>query len=170
LNEFVAVAVVSSISPKDGLLKLKLYSDFTQQILNTDCFYIDFFGNIRKIFIEKVVRRSGNFFLKIKNFSEERELKIFLNKEILLPKDSFLLDENSYLISDLLNCQVFYKKKLLGIVENVLDVPMNNVLVIRNKNNKEMMIPFVLKFFEKINIEEKKIYLSTESKFLQDEN
>jgi len=47
---------------------------------------------------------------------------------------------------------------------------MNYVLEIIQKNNKTLMIPFVLKFFESIDADKKIIYLSKESRFLYDEN
>lgn len=170
MNEFVAIAVVTSIAAKDGLLKLKLFSENKQQILSQNFIYIDFFGNIRKIIIDEIVSRGGSFFLKLKDFSEERELQIFLNKEILIPKNKIVLDKDTYLISDLIGSEVYYKKKYIGKVEDVLDVPMNYVIEIRRKNNNMLMIPFVLKFFESIDSENKIIYLSKESKFLYDEN
>jgi 16S rRNA processing protein RimM len=169
LNEFVAIAVVTSIAAKDGLLKIKLFSEDKQQILNQDFVYFDFFGNIRKILIEEVVYRSGSYLVKLKNFAEERELEVFLNKEILILKNQVMLDKNAYLISDLIGCKVYFRKKYIGEVENVLDVPMNYVLEIR-QNKKELMIPFVLKFFDSIDIEKRIIYLSKESRFLYDEN
>lgn len=170
MNEFVTIAVVTSVAAKDGLLKLKLFSEDKQQLLNQDFVFIDFFGNIRKIFIDEVVSRGGSYFVKLKDFSEERELQAFLNREILIPKNKIVLDKDTYLISDLIGCEVFFKKKYIGKVEGVLDVPMNYVIEIRQKNNKVLMIPFVLKFFESIDAEKKIIYLSKESKFLYDEN
>ncbi len=170
MNEFVVIAVVTSIAVKDGLLKLMLFSEYKQQIFNLDFVYFDFFGNIRKIFIDEVVTRGGSYFVRFKNFKDEHELQIFLNKEILIPKNQIVLDNDSYLISDLIESKVYFSKKYIGKVENVLDVPMNYVLVIRKKNNEELLIPFVLKFFEAIDINKKKIYLSKESKFLYDEN
>ncbi len=170
MNDFVTIAVVTSISRKDGFLKLKIFYEDVQQILKQDYVFFDFFGNIRKIFIDEVISRSGSYFIKFKNFSEERELKIFLNKEVLIPKNKIVLDKGTYFISDLIGSEVYYKKKYIGKVENVLDVPMNYVLEIIQKNNKTLMIPFVLKFFESIKPEKKVIYLSRESKFLYDEN
>ena len=170
MNEFVTIAVVTSISRKDGFLKLKIFYEDVQQILKQDYVFFDFFGNIRKIFIDEVISRGGSYFVKFKNFSEERELKIFLNKEVLIPKNKIVLDEGTYFISDLIGSEVYYKKKYIGKVENVLDVPMNYVLEIIQKNNKTLMIPFVLKFFESIDADKKIIYLSKESRFLYDEN
>lgn len=170
MSEFVAIAVVTSISVKDGFLKLKTFSDYKQQILNLGYCFVDFFGNIRKIVFDQVVLRGGNIFVKFKDFSQQRELEIFLNKEILIPKNQLVLEKDSYLISDLIGCDVYYRKKFIGIVENVLEVPMNFILEIRRKDNSELLIPFVLKFFDSIDAANKIIYLSKESKFLYDEN
>jgi len=102
LNEFVTIAVVTSISRKDGFLKLKIFYEDVQQILKQDYVFFDFFGNIRKIFIDEVISRGGSYFVKFKNFSEERELKIFLNKEVLIPKNKIVLDKGTYFISELI--------------------------------------------------------------------
>lgn len=170
MDEFVAVAVITSISSKDGLLKLNFSSQNSQQISNRNFVYVDFFGNKRKIFIEKLISRGNNFFVKLKNFHNDRELEIFLNKKLFIPKKELILRDNEYLVSDLIGCKVHYKKECIGIVENVLEVPMNYVLEIRRMDNTEIMIPFVLKFFESINADKKIIYLNNESRFLYDEN
>lgn len=170
-NEFIAVASITSYSAKDGLLKLKIFFEEKQQILAQKFFFIDFYGNIRKIFVEKIVQRGDSNFVKFKGFSEERELKIFLDKEILIQKKNLVLDENTFLTSELIDCEVFFRKKKIGKVVNVIIVPSNNLIEIRIDDGKELMIPFVLKFFEKIDTFKKKIYLSEKSSFLlYDEN
>lgn len=170
MNDFVSIAYVTSVAVKDGLLKLKVPSDNKQILLNQNFVYFDFFGNIRKFTVDEIILRGEVFFLRLKNFAEERELQIFVNREVLIPKNHIVLEKDTYLFSDLIGCKVYFKKKYIGQVENVVDVPMNYVLEIKQKDKKDLMIPFVLKFFESIDIEKKVIYLSKESKFLYDEN
>ncbi len=169
MNKFVAVAFVTSVSHK-GLLKVKFLSEHLQQIKNKNWVFVDFFGNIKKIFVDEIISQNDNVFIKLRDFKTKRELEIFKNKEILIPKSQLVLSDDTYLISDLMYCEVLLVDKIIGRVEDIIDVPMNQVLIVRRINNSELLIPFVLKFFDKIDIEKKKIYLNRENRFLYDEN
>lgn len=166
MDVYIDIAVITSINDKNGFLKLKFIRNYKQQLLQQPFVFIDFFGYKKKLFVEKIIPQGKNYFLKFKNFSERRELEIFLNKKIFIRREDLLIKENDYLVSDLIDCKVFQDKNFIGVVLDVLEIPNNKLLYIKLKNNKEIFIPFVLNFFENINIESKIIYLNEESRFL----
>lgn len=164
MNDFFLIAKVVSVSVKDSFLKLKLFTDHPEKLYTTDFIFVDFWGNKKKFFIEEILKRGDNYFLKLKNFSTERELQAFLDKEIFQkPENLAPLKENTFYIHDLVGCKVFCEDKFLGTVKDVISTPANDVLELIDDKNETKLIPFVLKFFEEINPDQKIIFVKEDS-------
>jgi 16S rRNA processing protein RimM len=80
------------------------------------------------------------------------------------------LPDNSFYIHDLIGCKVFCADKFLGCVKDVLSTPANDILELITDDNQTKLIPFVLKFFEEINPEEKIIFVKEDSGICDDED
>lgn len=171
MDELFLIAKVVSVSVKDGLLKLKLFTDHPEKLFTTDFIFIDFWGSKKKFFIENVVKRGENYLIKLKNFSAERELSAFIGREIFLKQSDLLpLDDNSFYIHDLIGCKVYCSDKFLGKVKDVLSTPANDILELITEDSGVKLLPFVLKFFEEINPEEKIIFVKADSGICDDED
>lgn len=171
MNDFFLIAKVVSVSARDGFVKLKLFTDHPEKLYSANFVFIDFWGNKKKIFIDEILKRGENYLLKLKNFSTERELQVFIGKEVfLLQKDLPPLSDNSFYIHDLIGCKVFCAGKFLGIVKDVLSTPANDVLEVINEKNEIRLLPFVLKFFDEINPEQKIIFVNKDSGICDDED
>ncbi len=171
MDDFFLIAKVVSVSAKDGFIKLKLYTDHPEQLFTTDFIFVDFWGNKKKFFIEEILKRGESFLLKLKSFSTERELQVFSGKNIFLKqKDLPALQENSFYIHDLIGCKVSSSGRIIGIVKNILSTPANDVLELVDENNKIKLLPFVLKFFDEINPEQKIIIVKEDSGICDDED
>ncbi|MGQ9798625.1 MAG: ribosome maturation factor RimM [Ignavibacterium sp.] len=171
MDEYFLIAKVVAVSVRDGFLKLKLFTDHPEKLLTTKFIYVDFWGSKKKFFIEEIVKRGENYLFKLKNFSAERELQVFIGREIFLKQSDLLpLPDNSYYIHDLIGCEVFCSEKFLGSVKDVISTPANDVLELITDNNQTRLIPFVLKFFEKINPEEKIIFVKKDFGICDDED
>lgn len=171
MDEFFLIAKVVSVSVKDGLLKLKLFTDHPEKLFTTDFIFIDFWGSKKKFFVENVVKRGENYLIKLKNFSAERELSVFIGREIYLKQSDLLpLDDNSYYIHDLIGCNVYCSDTFLGKVKDVLSTPANDILELITEDGEVKLLPFVLKFFEEINPKEKIIFVKADSGICDDED
>jgi 16S rRNA processing protein RimM len=171
LNDFFLIAKVVSVSPKDGFIKLKLFTDHPEKLYTTKYVFIDFWGNKKKFFIEEILKRGETFLLRLKNFSTERELEVFVGRDLFLEQSELIpLSDNSFYIHDLIGCQVYCSEKYLGIVKDVLSTPANDVLEITGKHDEIKLLPFVLKFFDEINPEQKIIFVKEDSGICDDED
>lgn len=171
MDEFFLIAKVVSVSVKDGFLKLKLFTDHPEKLFTTEFIFVDFWGSKKQFFIEEIIKRGENYLLKLKNFSAERELQAFVGREIFLNQSDLMpLPDNSFYIHDLIGCKVFCADKFLGNVKDVISTPANDILELITDNNQTKLIPFVLKFFEEINPEEKIIFVKEDSGICDDED
>lgn len=171
MNDFFLIAKVIGFSPKDGYLKLKLFTDHPENLYSIKSVYVDFWGSKKNFFVEDVIKRGESYLLKLKNFSSDRELSAFTNREIFIGKgDLKPVSENEFYIHDLLGCRVFCGEKFLGKVIDVLSTPANSVLEISDESNNSKLLPFVLKFFDEINPEQKIILVKKDSGICDDED
>lgn len=170
-NDFYLVAKIASLSPKDRLLKLDVFTDFSERLLSLENIYVDFFGNKKKIKVEEIFKKGDSFFIKFSGFSTERELQVFLNRELFVDKKNLVkLPENKFFVHDLVNCKVLCSGKLFGTVKEVISTPANDVLEIIRSDGTTIMLPFVLKFYDVVDVQKKVIKIDPKSGLCDYEN
>lgn len=84
----------------------------------------------------------------------------YIGYEVLIERNEKLKEKDNYFYSDLLNCQVIYNDEIIGNVINIIDNGIHYLLRIKRTDKKDLLYPFVEKFIEKIDVENKKIYLN----------
>ena len=82
-----------------------------------------------------------------------------------LKRDVNIFPAGHIFTSDLIGSNVFVEGKVIGVIKEVMKTNANDVLVIVNAEKKEVLIPFVLNFFEKFNADEKKLILNITKDF-----
>ncbi len=84
----------------------------------------------------------------------------YIGYEILLEKQDEELLEGYYHYADIWKCDVYYNDELIGNVIDMFDSGSHLILRIKREDKKDLLYPFVEKFIEKVDVENKKIYLS----------
>jgi 16S rRNA processing protein RimM len=160
LNDFFVVARITSISGSEGFLNLQVITDFPENLFTLKEVFLDFFGSKKKFFVEEVKRSGKSYRIKFKKFDSVRELEVLVGRDIYIENTNVKdLPEGNYFIHDLIDVHVWQDNKILGVIREVLTLPANDVFVIKGENNNEVMIPFVLSFIEKLDIENKILIL-----------
>lgn len=139
--------------------ELRLISDFKYK---DKVFKKDMFIYIGKDKIkEKIVsyRKHKHFdmiclegYYNINDVLKYKGLQAYVNKE------DIKLDNNRYLNEDLIGLDVVVGSYLIGRVDNI-EKNVQELIVVKNKN-KEYLIPYNDYFVEKIDIDNKKIYIN----------
>lgn len=160
MNDFFLVAHIISTSGLEGFLKLQLITDFPDRLASLKEVYLDFFNMKKKFIIEEVKRSNKSFLIKFERFDSERELQVLLGRDIYISgKDLPELPEGSIFNHDLVNAEVWRENILLGRIREIMNLPANDIFVIVDESGNELLIPFVLSFIEKFDIESKKLIL-----------
>lgn len=111
--------------------------------------------------VQSVKYVKNNPILKIKGYDSIEESTSFIGKSIFVDrKDAIELKENEYFIIDLIGIDVFVRNEKFGTVVDCLKNKANDIIVVKH-NDKEVLIPLVADFIEKINIESKCINVKT---------
>ena len=70
------------------------------------------------------------------------------------------LDEDEFFIADMIGMDVYtVDNKHVGVLKDVLQYAANDVYVIKGEEDKEYLIPAVMKFVPEIKMEEKKMII-----------
>lgn len=104
--------------------------------------------------IKKSRLQKNHYIIQFEEVNSIDEANLILKKNIYIKRDNIYLDTDEYLISDFVDCKIIDNEKNIGNVENIL----------YNKSNffiqcGKLIIPINEKYFEKIDIIKKEIYV-----------
>jgi 16S rRNA processing protein RimM len=172
LADYFLIAKIIQAFGKNGFVKISSYSDFPQRFFNLKNVYVDFEGDKKKFFVENVTRQKNFFALKFKNFDSDKDVEVLSGKEIFVDDENLVkLPNDFFFIHDLIGSKVFKNDEQIGEITDVINLPANDVYVIRDKEQKEILIPAVLEFIESFDPQKKVMILKPGSDFYeQDED
>ena len=126
---------------------------------------ISSFNNYKTVYVEDIetynlqyIKNMNNLLIgKFKEIDNIDDLPEVLGKSIFIDySEKRQMQEDEYLISDLIGLEVYERDKLIGVVDDVLQYGANDVFKIKS-GSMERFIPNVKKFIKKIDMIEKKI-------------
>lgn len=122
--------------------------------------YVDIDNNKIKLFIENIRYYKNLVIVKFKNIDNINLVEQYKGKYVFIDEEDKLdLPENTYYISDLLNSKVIYNNEVFGILVDIYNVQSNDVYVIKNNNNKQIVIPANEDIIQSIDINKKEIII-----------
>ena len=149
MGNFYLIATVTSVSGKKGAVKIISHSDYPERFFYLSKVYIDFFGEKKLFFVERVRQNKNLFTLKFKNFNSDRDSEILVGKEIFVDEENLVrLPDNHFFIHDLIGSRVIKNDKELGVIKDVLQYPANDVYVIEDSVGKEILLPAIIGFID----------------------
>lgn len=118
------------------------------------------------IYIGKDNKETINSYRKHKNFdmitlvgyNNINEVLKYKGKYAYVDQNDIPLEKDKYLDEEIIGLHAIYEETDKGIVKNVERYDKTNLLVIKNKD-KEYLIPYNDNIIEKIDIDNKKIYI-----------
>ena len=164
MSEFFLIAEIISEFRKDGSVILKSYTDFPQHFFDLEKIFVDYFGNKKELSIEFVEEINNSIVVKFDKFNDREDVQFLIGKKLYVDsKNLYELPDSSYYLHDLIGSEVYRDSLFFGKLVDVLNIPGNDVYVIENNDGKQIMIPGVEEYFENIDIDNRKLFLSEES-------
>lgn len=135
--------------------ELKVLPQDPNAFKNLDEFIISGYDQIFKT--EKISIKNDRFVkLKIYGYDDINLVTQFRNHDIFIfSQKENKLDENEYLVSDLIGCKIVFKGKAIGIITDVLNYGATDIFVFETPEKQEKQVPFVDDFFERIDVKNK---------------
>ena len=117
-------------------------------------FYV---GKEKKEFIIESYRKHKQFDMVV--FKDNYDINLVEHLKgsfVYINKSDLILNKNEFLAVDLIGFNVIINDKLIGVVDNVIETPANEVLVLDNN----VMIPYVKAFINNIDEKNKRVYVN----------
>jgi len=169
--EYLLIGKIDSVIGNDGFVKITSYSDFPKRFHALSEVYLDFWGDKKKFIIEKTGYHKQSLLIKFKNFNSKRDSELLEGKEIFITSDDVIkLPENNFFIHDLIGSKVLFNDEIIGEITDVMKTPANDVIVLRDDDDKEILLPFVPDFIESFDPERKIMILKQDIDLSDDED
>lgn len=144
--EKIRIAKIVNTHGIRGDLKLKSYSDFVEERFKKGHHvYIRYNNEDIEMVVNKHRTHKGMELVCFEDHLDINLVEKYKNCYIYDYKDTDLLDEDEYYVSDLIGCDVYDKGEFIGKVEDVQLYPHHDILIVKN-NDKEYKIPYVNAF------------------------
>ena len=170
MDDLFLIAEVKAIYGSNGFVLIDSFSDFYERFFQLNSVYVEVFGSVKKFFVEDVKELNGSFVIKFKGFDSSEDVQFFVGQKVYVEKkDVVKLSENVFFIHDVIGSKVFKESKLIGVVEDVLVLPANDVFVVIDQNKKRILVPAVENFIESFDADEKSLKLVSGCDLLYDD-
>ena len=170
MKEYYLVAKIVSAFGKDGFVKVSSFTDFPEHFLTLKKVYLDFFGEKKEFFINKVKNSGNTYLFKFRNFDSEKDVEVLAGKEIFVDSEELIkLPANYFFIHDLIGSRVLRNNVEIGKIKNVVSFPANDVYVIENQQGEEILIPAIQDYIEHFDPAKKLLKLKPGKELYEDD-
>ncbi len=160
MSEFFLIAEIKAVYDSNGFISLRSYSDFPERFADLEKVYIDVFGDKRIFFVSEVEYTGSEILLKFENFDSEEDTDFLVRKKIYVESEKAVkISEGTYFIHDLIGSKVIQGVEEIGVLSDVLNLRCHDVYVVKDVNDKEILIPAVQDFIKAVKINDKTVEL-----------
>ena len=146
-----------------GEVSLFLDVSNPQDYQQLESVFIEIDGKLVPFFVEHVkIKNKGFITVKFQDVHTEADAKSLLKKSLYLPLELLReLDEKSFYDHEILGYEVIDSSSgNIGKVSDIMDLKSNPLLVITNKDNKEILIPIFEGLVQKVNRKTKSLFIT----------
>ena len=147
-DDFILVGNFGRPIGLKGSIKLNSFTRPPENIKSYNSFYLKEENSYIELEVKKITTSGKNLIIFLNNCSSLEEVeKSFKGKEIFILRSSLQKTEGKFYWNDLIGLEVIIQssKKSLGKVHSLIETGSNDVLVIKNPNQEDILIPFVMK-------------------------
>lgn len=169
MRKFLRIGKIISLHGIKGEIKVFPTTDDIKRfdnlkecyIVNSDDARDEEFENAEKFITAGVKYIKNTCILKLNNFDSIEQSTKLIGKNIYVSRENAVeLKDDEYYVMDLIGLNVVLDEKIIGTVKDIMNSKVYSTLVI-DCNKKEVLIPLVSDFVEKVDIEKSIIKIKT---------
>jgi len=159
MEDLLRVGVISSTHGIKGEAKVFPTTDDMKRFKKLKMVILDTGKEQKELEIENVKFFKQFVILKFKGIDNINDIEKYKGKDLLITRENAVdLSEGEFFICDLIGLQAEEEDgSSLGELTEVLQTGANDVFVIKTKQGKEILIPYIDDCVKKIDINERKI-------------
>ena len=151
-KQFLEAGVIASTHGVRGGMLIKPWSDEPGFLCGFSRVYVD--GEEKKLLSASV--HKSMLLCTLEGISDMDAAIRMKGKVVYINREDIELEEGRYFVQDLIGAEVYDSERgLLGKVEEVLNLPANDVYVVRG--GKNYMIPAVEEFIKRVDVDGERI-------------
>jgi len=159
VENMLRVGKITNTHGLRGEVRVLPLTDYMERFEELEWVYID--GHKEKFYIENIKYKPTLVILSFKGYDHINLVEKFKDKYLLIDETQRRnLPEDTYYISDIIGLDVYLvNNEYIGKVKDIIQTGPNEVYIIKDTNNKEIMIPAVKEFIPEISLEKGKIVI-----------
>jgi 16S rRNA processing protein RimM len=148
-DNYLRTGVITNVHGLDGRMKIYLITDNTERFKPGNFIYINDLSIYKKYKVTEFIEtKNRTGIIRLDGINDYDEALLFKKKEIYIDKKTVEetkknLDPDSFYYYEIIGCKVELKGKIYGTVTEITDSGAGSLLIIKDKNEKEHMVPFV---------------------------
>lgn len=164
--EYVRVGRIVGVHGINGRLKIFVITDIYDRfdVGNTLLFQID--SEYKEYTVQEFIQQKAKTsLLKVTGIDDRdtglalKGVEIYIDKRTAEETRDLLGSDNFYFY-EIIGCEVYYNNRLFGAVVDIIESGENSVLIIKDKQGKEALIPFIESMVDTAKIFSKRIDIS----------
>ncbi len=157
-DQFLRIAKIVGPHGLNGRLRLVVITDIIERFISGSKLYLKIDNEYREFLCIEFIEQPGrNSLIKLENVDDRNTALSLKGIEIFILKNEAektreYFDDDVFYYYDLIGCEVYYKNKLFGTVIDIMESGENSILILKSKENREFMIPFIDSMVNTVNI------------------
>ena len=170
MNDLFLIAEIKSVYGSGGCVQIESFSDFKDRFFDLKKVFVEIFGTRKELLVEYAKEIEKKFILKFVGFDSSENVEILLGKKLYVDDEGVVkLSEDTYFTHDLIGSEVVHNGERLGFVEDVFAYPANDVITVKDKDNRRISIPAIKAFIKTFDAGKKRLELIDDSELLYDD-
>lgn len=157
-DQFVRTGKITGAHGLEGRVKILIFSDFSGRFDAGNTLYLKIKSEFKAYKSTEFREQPGRLsLLKLEGLNNRDEalslkgIEIFIDRKEA-EKTRRLLEKDSFYFYDLIGCSVYLNNKLFGEVSNIMQAGSGEILILKSKEGRELLIPFTDSMVDTKNI------------------
>lgn len=159
MDKYFEIGQIVNTNGLKGIVKVKPFTDDIKEFETFENIYVQKKAELMEFKIESVRYAKNMVLLKLKGIDDIDAAETLRNLYIKVKREQLpKLQENSYYIVDLLECEVVtVDGEVLGKMDDVFNTGSNDIYVVKNEEGKQILLPAIKEVIRNVDIPNRKI-------------
>lgn len=158
-EDMLRVGVFTSTHGVRGEIKVFPTTDDPDRFEDLEKVFLDTGKKLYRLEIERVRFAKNQVILKFKGIDNINDIEKYKGSDLLIAReDAVELEEGEFFICDAIGSIVYEEDGTeFGVLEEVMETKANDVFIVKTKDGKEVLLPYIEDCIKEVNVAEKKI-------------
>ncbi len=160
LKEMVPIGVIGKTHGLAGELRFFPLTNVPEVIENLDEVFLYSEKKGRGFFLKIESMRMGpkSLLIKFEEFNDRESSKVLEGFKVFIKREELPeLEEDEYYFEEIYDCEVYEEGKDIGKVVDIIETGSNGVLVVKNEEGEEKLVPMIRDYVEDVDVKNKTI-------------